>query len=454
MTDPRYHSSVTDPDETSPISADRLAELRESADRDSARDASSGRDASGRDSTGRDGATRDVLRAERPSGDLGAEPGTPRSGGSRSPAGAPPGASNSDRPGPISRGSSPVAPVSPSAAGSSAAAGGGQGWYDQQRYTARPGDAAHSGSNGQNGYSGSGYPGSAGASGVSGAGRDGVAGRASTPPPGASRSGRPAGPPSSSASPVGGSDQRGRAGSTDGLYGGSGTGYGGAGGYSSGATPAAGSTSTASSPYAPGGSAYTPPSSAGYGNEATSYAATGYSSGGYGATSYAGGRDLSSSTGTGMTVGGAAGAVGAGPFVGGATLGTSPSRGRQQRGAAAGRPARRARLMIKQIDPWSTFKFSLVLAIAMFFVWLVAIGVLYGVLDGIGVFKKINDLSSELSGTDGQRLVTPGLVLGLAALVGAVNIVLTTALATIGAFVYNICSDLVGGIEVTLAERD
>jgi hypothetical protein len=39
-------------------------------------------------------------------------------------------------------------------------------------------------------------------------------------------------------------------------------------------------------------------------------------------------------------------------------------------------------------------------------------------------------------------------------LVGAVNIVLMTALATIGAFVYNICSDLVGGIEVTLAERD
>ncbi|CFS52050.1 Possible conserved membrane protein [Mycobacterium tuberculosis] len=29
-----------------------------------------------------------------------------------------------------------------------------------------------------------------------------------------------------------------------------------------------------------------------------------------------------------------------------------------------------------------------------------------------------------------------------------------TALATIGAFVYNLITDLIGGIEVTLADRD
>ena len=90
----------------------------------------------------------------------------------------------------------------------------------------------------------------------------------------------------------------------------------------------------------------------------------------------------------------------------------------------------------------------------MFFVWLVAVGVLYGVLDGMGVFEQINSLYDEVSGNSGDRLFSPGLVLGAATLIGAVNIVLFTALATIGAFVYNICSDLVGGIEVTLAERD
>jgi hypothetical protein len=124
------------------------------------------------------------------------------------------------------------------------------------------------------------------------------------------------------------------------------------------------------------------------------------------------------------------------------------------RGAGGGRPPRRARLLVRHIDPWSTLKFSFVLAVAMFFVWLVAVGVLYGVLDGMGVFEQLNGLYDEVSGNGGDRLFSPGLVLGTATLIGAVNIVLFTALATIGAFVYNICSDLVGGIEVTLAERE
>jgi hypothetical protein len=132
-----------------------------------------------------------------------------------------------------------------------------------------------------------------------------------------------------------------------------------------------------------------------------------------------------------------------------------PAAGSRPKGRnTSGRPARRARLLIRHIDPWSTLKFSFVLAVAMFFVWLIAIGVLYGVLDGMGVFEQINGLYSEVAGSGSEQLFTPSLVVGTAALVGAVNIVLFTALATIGAFVYNICADLVGGIEVTLAERE
>jgi hypothetical protein len=134
----------------------------------------------------------------------------------------------------------------------------------------------------------------------------------------------------------------------------------------------------------------------------------------------------------------------------GAATASRPS-SRQSGGA---RPARRARLLVRHIDPWSTLKFSFVLAVAMFFVWLVAVGVLYGVLDGMGVFDQINGLYDEVSGNGGNSLFSPGLALGTAAIIGVINIVLFTALATIGAFVYNICSDLVGGIELTLAERD
>ncbi len=156
----------------------------------------------------------------------------------------------------------------------------------------------------------------------------------------------------------------------------------------------------------------------------------------------------SSTTGTGWR-------ADTGSFIGGSTLGSStgrsPGRPRSQTGV---RSPRRARLLIRHIDPWSTLKFSLVLSVALFFVWLVAVGVLYGVLDGMGVFDRINSLYDQLSGSPGDHIVTPGLVLGISTLIGAINIVLMTALATIGSFVYNICADLVGGLEITLAERD
>ncbi|HEX5493243.1 MAG TPA: DUF3566 domain-containing protein [Mycobacteriales bacterium] len=122
--------------------------------------------------------------------------------------------------------------------------------------------------------------------------------------------------------------------------------------------------------------------------------------------------------------------------------------------SAAARGPRRARLQLKHIDPWSTLKLSLVLAVALFVVWMVAIGLLYGVLEGMGVFDKINGLYQDVTGKNTAQIIGPGLVLGTAALIGAINIVLFTALATVGSFIYNMCADLVGGVEVTLSEHD
>ncbi|HEV2888071.1 MAG TPA: DUF3566 domain-containing protein [Jatrophihabitans sp.] len=127
-------------------------------------------------------------------------------------------------------------------------------------------------------------------------------------------------------------------------------------------------------------------------------------------------------------------------------------RGRSGRGA---RQPRRARLTLSHINVYSVFKFSCVLAIAMFFVWLIMVGVLYGVLDVAGVFSKVNDTVHTILG-DGKTndVVTGSLVFGGAIIIGAVNIVLFIALTTIGAMIYNLCADLVGGVEVTLSERE
>ncbi|MGK5113535.1 MULTISPECIES: DUF3566 domain-containing protein [unclassified Geodermatophilus] len=148
------------------------------------------------------------------------------------------------------------------------------------------------------------------------------------------------------------------------------------------------------------------------------------------------------------------GAVAAGSSA--AATGTGKAASPKQQKAARG--PRRARLQLRHIDTWSALKISLVLSIAMFFIWMVAIGILYGVLSGLGVFETLNDLFGQLgtaSGAEGSgEVITPGIVFGGAAVIGAINIVLMTALCTVAAFIYNMCSDLVGGLEVTLSERD
>ncbi|TQM16152.1 DUF3566 domain-containing protein [Pseudonocardia kunmingensis] len=121
------------------------------------------------------------------------------------------------------------------------------------------------------------------------------------------------------------------------------------------------------------------------------------------------------------------------------------------------RPPRQATLQLKRFDPWSALKLGLVLAVVLFFIWLVAVGVLYGALDGMGVWDRLNGTYADLVSGDtptGSPLISAGRVFGFAAVIGAINSLLFAVAVTVGAFVYNVSADLVGGIEVTLSERD
>ncbi len=133
------------------------------------------------------------------------------------------------------------------------------------------------------------------------------------------------------------------------------------------------------------------------------------------------------------------------------------SAGRIQVGARPNAGPVRATMQIRRIDPWSALKVSLLLSVALFFVWMIAVAILYLVLGGMGVWSKLNsnvgDLLTTASGGGGE-LVSSGSIFSGALMIGLVNIVLLTAMATIGAFVYNLITDIVGGVEVTLADRD
>ncbi len=139
----------------------------------------------------------------------------------------------------------------------------------------------------------------------------------------------------------------------------------------------------------------------------------------------------------------------------GSPLGAGPRSGAPTGASGArARGPRRARLQLRHINPWTVLKFSCVLSIALFFVWLITIGLLYGILQAAGVIDQINNAATTINGSGSKDPVTPGLVFGGAAIIGVVNIVLFIALSTVGSVVYNLCADLVGGVEVTLSERD
>ncbi|MDT5094640.1 MAG: hypothetical protein QOH60_4003 [Mycobacterium sp.] len=137
-----------------------------------------------------------------------------------------------------------------------------------------------------------------------------------------------------------------------------------------------------------------------------------------------------------------------------ATDADAPQRRRIQVGSRPSGPVR-ASMQVRRVDPWSVLKVSLVLSVVMFFVWMIAVAFLYLVLGAMGVWSKLNsNVGDLLTNTSNSELVSSGTIFGGAALIGLVNIVLMTAMATVGAFIYNLTTDLVGGIEVTLADRD
>jgi hypothetical protein len=145
-----------------------------------------------------------------------------------------------------------------------------------------------------------------------------------------------------------------------------------------------------------------------------------------------------------------------GPKTGDKIRGRVDERPKAVQVATAHRPPRRARLVIKHIDPWTVMKVSFVVSLVMLVVCVVAVAVIYGVLGRMGVWDQINTLVNEVAPTTTSTALrnplTASRVITVAAVVGGINVVLITALSTLGAAIYNLISDLVGGVEVTLTD--
>ena len=125
--------------------------------------------------------------------------------------------------------------------------------------------------------------------------------------------------------------------------------------------------------------------------------------------------------------------------------------------AAAAARARRVKLTVSRVDPWSAMKMSFLISVALGIAGVVMVAVLWMILSGMGVFSEVNRLvgtiiSDSENPFDIMDFLGFGRVLSLSIVLGVIDVILMTALSTLGAFLYNICSALVGGLQLTLTD--
>jgi hypothetical protein len=121
---------------------------------------------------------------------------------------------------------------------------------------------------------------------------------------------------------------------------------------------------------------------------------------------------------------------------------------------------RQAHLTIARVEPWSVMKFSFATSLVAFVILFVAVAILYGILSALGVFTSLQHVvtnvtsSQNQAGYNAHTWFSASRVLTYTGLLGVLNVILITALCTIGAVIYNLTSKLMGGVEVTLKETD
>ena len=112
---------------------------------------------------------------------------------------------------------------------------------------------------------------------------------------------------------------------------------------------------------------------------------------------------------------------------------------------------------VSRVDPWSAMKIAFLLSVAMGIAGVVMVFVLWTILAGMGVFDQINGIVGQVV-QDGQQrfdimdFVGLGRVVSLSIVIAVIDVILVTAIATLGAFLYNVSSALVGGVQLTLTD--
>ena len=113
---------------------------------------------------------------------------------------------------------------------------------------------------------------------------------------------------------------------------------------------------------------------------------------------------------------------------------------------------RRVTRIIRDIDPWSVFKVGLVFHFVAYLILLVALVLLWSVASATGTIDNIQQFMKSFGWEsfefNGGQLFVNVMILGL------LGVVLATALWVLAATIFNLITDLVGGIRVTVLEEE
>lgn len=108
---------------------------------------------------------------------------------------------------------------------------------------------------------------------------------------------------------------------------------------------------------------------------------------------------------------------------------------------SGGKP-RKARLVISSFNPWSVFRVSFLLSVALGIIYVVAAVVIWFVLNMFG-----SQLDSQLFG-----LFSFTQIISFTVVIAVINVVLINVIMMILALVYNISASIVGGVKVVLKD--
>ena len=120
---------------------------------------------------------------------------------------------------------------------------------------------------------------------------------------------------------------------------------------------------------------------------------------------------------------------------------------------------RRVRLSLTRINPLSVMKVSFLLSVAAGIMLVVAAAFVWFMLDAMQVFSTIRDLVGTVMDSKSNaytallEYLKLSRAISMATIIAVINIILATALSTIGALLYNVTAAFVGGVHLTLADE-